>query len=94
MEAAWSEVSPRAAFEAGSCRVAANTSQHCWAGTACLLPARLVPALTHKHAQAAAAKHLLRCVNQEGLEEREEPQPREASQAQPHEETGMFIKQG
>lgn len=55
----WSKASSRAAFEAGSWRVAANTSQHCWGGTACLLPARLVPALTHKRAQAAAAKHLI-----------------------------------
>lgn len=40
-----------------------------------MLPARLVPVLTHKRAQAAAAKHLIRCVSQEGLEGRERPQP-------------------
>lgn len=73
--------------------MAADTSQ-CLEGLCLPEPARLVPALPHKSAQAAAAGHSIRCVSLEGLEETPAVGQRPWQRHQPHEETGMFIKQG
>lgn len=91
MNLSWSEASSRGAFEAGSCRVAANTSQRFW-GVTCLpaascLPDRIVIALTHTPAcrlrgavqggcfGCRALKHLIRCIRWEVLERKEKPPP-------------------
>lgn len=57
MNLVWSEPSSRDDFEAGSCRVAANTSQHCWGGTACCqISARQASDCTDTHICMQAAR--------------------------------------